>query len=81
MVIEPLPWFQRHEGRRDHFLNSQVRIVPNNNENLPTETSFSVKSTLTPLLAKKDEAFVVTCETTRTGIDDNQDINEYAWSE
>jgi hypothetical protein len=46
MVIEPVPWFQRHEGRRDHFLNSQVRIVPNNNENMPTETSFSVGSTL-----------------------------------
>jgi hypothetical protein len=58
MVVEPLPWFQRHEGRRDHFLNSQVGIVPNNNEDLATETSFSVGSTLTPLLAKKNEGSV-----------------------
>jgi hypothetical protein len=42
----------------DHFLNSQVRIMPTISEILQTEISFNVGSTLTPLLSKKDEASV-----------------------
>jgi hypothetical protein len=58
MVIEPLLWSRRQEGRLDHFLNSRVGIMPNNDENLPTEISFSVGSILTPLLGKKDEGSI-----------------------
>jgi hypothetical protein len=58
MVIESVPWFERHEGRRDHFLNSQVRIMPTIGEILQTKISFNVGSTLTPLLGKKDEGSV-----------------------
>jgi hypothetical protein len=58
MVIEPLPWFLRHEGRRDHSLNSRVRIVPTNDENLRMEISSCVGSALTPLLCKKDEGSI-----------------------
>jgi hypothetical protein len=42
MIIEPFPWFQWHEGRRDDFLNYQVRIMPTIGEILQTEISFSV---------------------------------------
>jgi hypothetical protein len=74
MTIEPFPWFQWHEGRRNHFLNSQVGIVPTNVKNLPTETSFNVGLTLTPLLVERDERQLhgVTCGTTKTRNDDNQ---------
>jgi hypothetical protein len=41
-VIKPLLGFQWHEGRRDHFLISRVRIVPTIDENLQTETMFRV---------------------------------------
>jgi hypothetical protein len=58
MVIESFPWFERHKGRRDHFLNSEVRIMPTIGEILQTEISFNVGSTLTPLLSKKDEGSV-----------------------
>jgi hypothetical protein len=44
MVIEPLLSSLRHEGRRDHFLNFWVRIMPNISENLQTEISFNVGS-------------------------------------
>jgi hypothetical protein len=74
MVIESFPWFERHEGRCDHFLNSQVRIMPTIGEILQTEISFNVGSTLTPLFSKKDEVFEVTCETKMTRIYNNQDI-------
>jgi hypothetical protein len=58
MIIESFPWFERHEGRCDHFLNSQVRIMPTIGVILQTEISFNVGSILTPLLSKKDEASV-----------------------
>jgi hypothetical protein len=58
MVIESFPWFGRHEGMRDHFLNPQVRIMPTIGEIFQTEISFNVGSTLTPLLCKKDEGSV-----------------------
>jgi hypothetical protein len=58
MVIESFSWFERHEGRCDHFLNSQVRIMPIIGNILQTEINFNVGSTLTPLLSKKDEAGV-----------------------
>jgi hypothetical protein len=58
MVIESLSWFERLEGRCDHFLNSQVRIMPTIGAILQTEMSFNVGSTLTPLLSKKDEGSV-----------------------
>jgi hypothetical protein len=56
--------------------------VPTISEILQTEISFDVEPALTPLLSKKmKEAFEVTCETTRTRIDDNQGIEECTWSE
>jgi hypothetical protein len=58
MIIESFSWFERHEGRCDHFLNSQVRIMPTIGVILQTEISFNVGSILTPLLSKKDEASV-----------------------
>jgi hypothetical protein len=58
MVIESFPWFERHEGWCNHFLNSQVRVIPTIGESLQTEISFNVGSTLTPLLGKKDEVSV-----------------------
>jgi hypothetical protein len=58
MVIESFFLFERHEGRCDHFLNSQVRIVPTISAILQTGISFNVGSTLTPLLSKKDEGSV-----------------------
>jgi hypothetical protein len=58
VVIESFPWFERYEGRCDHFLNSQVSILPTIGEILQTEISFNVGSTLTPLLNKNDEASV-----------------------
>jgi hypothetical protein len=58
MVIESFPWFEWHEGRCDHFLNSEVRIMPTIGEILQTKISFNVGSTLTPLLDKKDEGRV-----------------------
>jgi hypothetical protein len=50
-------------------------MMPTIDEDLQTETSFSVGSALTPVLGNKDERRVdiVTCETTRTRVDDNQD--------
>jgi hypothetical protein len=57
-VIEPLLWSLWQEGWLDHFLNSGVGIMPNNDENLLMETSFSVGSILTPLLSKKDEGSI-----------------------
>jgi hypothetical protein len=58
MVIKSFSWFERHEDRCDHFLNSQVMIMPTIGEILQTEINFNVGSTLTPLLSKKDEASV-----------------------
>jgi hypothetical protein len=77
MIIEPFPWFQWHEGRRDHFLNSQVGIKPTIGEILQTEISCSVWSTLTPLLVERDDRQLhgVTCETTKTRNDDNQGLS------
>jgi hypothetical protein len=57
--------------------------VPTIDELLQMKTSFSVGSALTPLLSKKDEQWVhkVTCETTRTRINDNQDSRSaLGWS-
>jgi hypothetical protein len=42
----------------DHFLNSQVRIMPIIGAILQTEISFNMGSTLTPLLSKKNEVSV-----------------------
>jgi hypothetical protein len=56
MVIEPLPWFQRHEGRRDYFPNFQVRIVPNNNENL-CHTQFLHQNQVLIICMTQDQLF------------------------
>jgi hypothetical protein len=82
MVTKPLLWSQQHESRLEHFLNSKVGNMPTIIENLQSRTSFSVQSALTPLLTKNDEGSIqFTCETTRSRIDDNQNIKEHTWSE
>jgi hypothetical protein len=53
MVIGPLLWSQWHEGRHDHFLNSEVRIMPTINEILKMEMSFSVGSALMTTALRK----------------------------
>jgi hypothetical protein len=58
MVIELFSWFEWHEDRCDHFLNSQVRIMPTISAILQTGIGFNVGSTLTPLLNKKNEGSV-----------------------
>jgi hypothetical protein len=42
MIIESFSWFEQHEDRCDHFLNSQVRILPTISAILQTEISFNV---------------------------------------
>jgi hypothetical protein len=58
MVTEPLLWFQRHEGRRDHSLSFRVGDRPTISEILQIETRFRVGSASTPLLRKKDAGSV-----------------------
>jgi hypothetical protein len=41
-VLGPLLWSQRHEGRRDHFLNSMVGNMNTISENSNMETCFGV---------------------------------------
>jgi hypothetical protein len=83
-VTELLLRSRRHEGRLDYFLNSRVRHWPTIGHEHADETSFGVGSTLTTTSGrKKDERWVneVTCETTKTKIDDNQDSRSaLAWS-
>jgi hypothetical protein len=80
---EPLLWSWRNEGRHHLFLNSRVRIIPTINEDLQTGTSFSVGSAMTTTAWWMDEWRLhgVTCETTKTRVDDNQDIKRCTWSE
>jgi hypothetical protein len=82
MVISTTSWFQWDEGRRDHFLNSQVGIVPSVSENLQSETNFSVGSALMTYSTKRmKEVFKVTCETKIAMIYDNQESKWCTWSE
>jgi hypothetical protein len=77
MVIESFFLFEWHEGRCDHFLNSQVRIMPTISAILQTGISFNVGSTLTPLLCsakRMKEVFKAIRETEMARIYDNQDI-------
>jgi hypothetical protein len=54
----PLLWSLRHEGKRGHFLNSRVEILPAIGEILEMEPRFNVCQLSQPLLGEKGEGSI-----------------------